>query len=174
MSSNESDNEEESESEDEPRKRKTYYGRESESRQHVKARTHEEDTAGVYVLRNLSTNICYVGKSLNVSNRILQHRYENNADILKRETLLTNGSVDDLESWERNEVLTQMFTEGMDCVRGWRYTSRGPLTQDVKQSAKADIIEKFDLCRRCGRDSHFSNNCYARRPASWCKDMPFK
>ena len=129
---------------------------------------------GVYVLRNARTNVCYVGKSANVPERIRQHRNSSNGDVLNRESLLTTaGSVGDLESWERNEVLTRMFTEGMDSVRGWRFTSRGTLTLDEKHSAKNDIMEKFDLCRRCGRDSHFANSCFARSPAFWCREMLF-
>ena len=128
---------------------------------------------GVYVLRNARTNVCYVGKSANVPERIRQHRNSSNGDVLNRESLSTAGSVGDLESWERNEVLTRMFTEGMDSVRGWRFTSRGTLTLDEKHSAKNDIMEKFDLCRRCGRDSHFANSCFARSPAFWCREMLF-
>ena len=132
------------------------------------------DSPGVYALRNTRTGICYVGKSNNVPNRILQHRSENRPDVLNRESLSTTGSVNDLESWERNEVLTRMFTEGMDSVRGWRYTSRGQLTMDDKNAARDDIVEKFDLCRRCGRDGHFVSSCFARSPAFWCRELPFE
>ena len=128
--------------------------------------------AGAYVLRSRETNICYVGKSENVGQRIIQHQRENSRDVLNRESLLTTGSVDDLESWERNEVLTRMYREGMESVRGWRYTRRGRLTADEMISARNDIVEKFDLCRRCGRNSHFADRCFARSPAYWCKDIP--
>ena len=128
--------------------------------------------AGVYVLRNSKTNVCYVGKSTNIEIRILQHRRDNAPDVLNRESVLTSGSINDMESWERNEVLTRMYREGMDCVRGWRYTRREPLTLDDKISARSDIMEKFDLCRSCGRNNHFADKCFARSSALWCGDIP--
>ena len=130
--------------------------------------------AGVYVLKSKATGVFYVGKSNDMESRIAQHR-SNNDDVLTRERTITFGSVDDLESWERNEVLTRMYSDGegdMDGVRGWRYTRRGKLTTDERISARDDIVEKFDLCRRCGRDSHFADRCFARSPAIWCKDIP--
>lgn len=128
--------------------------------------------AGVYVLRNTSTNVLYVGKSENISNRIQQHMEENSPAIMTQERTLTNGSVADLESWERNEVLTRMYRDGMESVRGWRYTRRGQLTTEEMISAKNDIMEKFDLCRRCGHNTHFADKCFARTPASWCREIP--
>ena len=130
--------------------------------------------AGVYALRNAQTNVCYVGKSTNIDNRVLQHRSENSPDVLSRESVLTQGSENDLESWERNEVLTRMYREGMESVRGWKYTRRGRLTMDEKVSARNDIMEKFDLCRRCGRNSHFADKCFARTSAVWCEDIPMQ
>jgi len=135
--------------------------------------------AGVYVLRSKATGVCYVGKSNDMESRIAQHRSSSNNDdddVLTRERTITFGSVDDLESWERNEVLTRMYSDGegdnMDGVRGWRYTRRGKLTTDERISARDDIVEKFDLCRRCGRIGHFADRCFARSPAIWCKDIP--
>ena len=128
--------------------------------------------AGVYVLKSHTTGVSYVGKSLNVENRIDEHRRQNINDILTRETTVTLGSALDLESWERNEVLTRMYLDGMESVRGWRYTRRGRLTPNEKVAARNDIMEKFDLCRRCGRDSHFADKCFARSAAFWCNDIP--
>lgn len=128
---------------------------------------------GIYVLRNQQTGSCYVGKSNNMQNRIQQHR-DGTHERLIQERPLTTGSTDDLESWERNEVLTRMYRYGMDSVRGWRYTRKDYLTSKERQSARNDIMEKFDLCRRCGRNSHFANSCYARSPAEWCKNVPMQ
>jgi hypothetical protein len=128
--------------------------------------------AGVYVIRNTDTNVCYVGKSENIPVRINQHKQENRN--ISREGTITHGSVDDLESWERNEVLTRMYQTGMESVRGWRYTRKGPLTMDENISARNDIMEKFDLCRRCGHNNHFANKCFARSPAFWCNDIPMQ
>ena len=134
---------------------------------------HTSQTKGVYVLRNMSTDTFYIGKSNDVNRRMEQHRQENDGEMLRQENNLTAGSTEDLESWERNEVLTRMYRHGMENVRGWRYTRRGPLTLDDKVSARNDIMEKFDLCRRCGRNNHFADKCFARTQAAWCKDIPW-
>jgi hypothetical protein len=130
--------------------------------------------AGVYVLKNTQTGVNYVGKSENIANRLLQHESENNVAVLIREGTITVGSVNDLESWERNEVLTRMYRHGMESVRGWKYTRKGPLTMEENISARNDIMEKFDLCRRCGHNNHFVDRCFAKSPAFWCKDIPMK
>ena len=170
-SSSSSSSESSCESESQGRKRK----RQRDKDCNQKAKKHqlsENNSQGVYVLQNRHTNTVYVGKSENVEKRIHQHKQANQDHVLRRERTLTTGSGNDLESWERNEVLTRMYTEGMDNVRGWRYTRRGPLTTEEKSSARSDIMEKFDLCRRCGRNSHFANRCFAGTPAHWCKDVP--
>lgn len=144
---------------------------EKRMRREVKSHWQKE---GVYVLRNSRTNELYIGKSNNVDQRIRQHQAENRMGTLIQEKPVTTGSIQDLESWERNEVLTRMYHNGMDSVRGWRYTSRGTLSKDDRISAMKDIVEKFDLCRRCGRDTHFAHQCFARSPASWCKDISMR
>jgi hypothetical protein len=132
------------------------------------------ESAGVYAFKNRTIGVCYVGKSNNIDSRLAQHREMNPGDVLVREPLLTGGSTNDLESWERNEVLTRMYRNGMESVRGWRFTRRGLLTMEEKISAKNDIMEKFDLCRRCGRNTHFANTCFARTPALWCSEIPME
>ena len=152
--------------------RKNSFKRNINHRSEERVRKMHKPAQGVYVLRNIHTNTFYVGKSNNMDCRIEQHIQENDEGSLRLESNLTSGSTDDLESWERNEVLTRMYRHGMECVRGWRYTRKGPLTLDDKISARNDIMEKFDLCRRCGRNNHFKDKCYARTQANWCKDIP--
>ena len=139
-----------------------------------KAALADDGAAGVYVLRNAESGVCYVGKSENMARRIDAHHrgYHGRTATLCREGARTTGSTADLESWERNEVLERMYRGGMDSVRGWRYTRTGPLSADERRSAKGDIVEKYDLCRRCGRNSHFAPACFARSPAAWCAGLP--
>jgi predicted GIY-YIG superfamily endonuclease len=153
------------------RKRHHHFSRTDQARK-VHKTQHEGQTKGVYVLHNTRTNMSYVGKSNNIDRRVEQHEQENDGDVLRRESNLTMGSAEDLESWERNEVLARMYRHGMESVRGWRYTRQGPLTADEKVSARNDIMEKFDLCRKCGRNNHFADNCFARTQADWCKHIP--
>ena len=128
--------------------------------------------AGVYVLRTAS-GMYYVGKSADIDSRIKQHRSGVGAMCLNGEEfqvmprLLTSGSVSDLESWERNETLQRMRANGIDNVRGWMYTSSGPLSDDERQDVFRQICEKFDLCRRCGREGHFAHSCFAKSFDKW-------
>ena len=121
--------------------------------------------AGVYVLR-YPNNTFYVGKSSNIQERISQHRRERgHFTVLRPET---EGSTSDLESWERNETLHRMLQHGIKNVRGWMFT-KAKLTR-TEYNAKRQIFEKYDLCRICGRDNHFSSRCYARSMAPWLKE----
>ena len=136
---------------------------EKKKKKNQRSSSRRRTTPGVYVLRSIRTGVCYV--------EIGDLEKMKKKSGMKSESLSTTGSVNDLESWERSEVLTRMFIEGFDRVRGWKYNSKGPLSMGKKRSARDDIMEKFDLCRRCGRDSHFASRCFARSPASWCRGV---
>jgi len=128
--------------------------------------------AGIYVLRT-TNGMYYVGKSQDISARIEEHRRGLGAICVagsKFEVitgLLSSGTTADLESWERNETLQRMRVHGIDNVRGWMFTSSAPLSQDERQDVFRQICEKFDLCRRCGRGSHFADKCFATSFDKW-------
>ena len=123
---------------------------------------------GVYALEHPRTGQVYVGKTTHMDRRMQEHADAHPGLQLKRLPLLTHGEATDLESWERNEVLTRMYRNGTDAVRGWKYTRKGALTRKEELAVRDDIMEKFDLCRRCGRTSHFKAACFARTGAPWC------
>lgn len=135
---------------------------------------------GVYVLQTSGSTLQYVGKSKDIDSRIQDHREGFGAICLSKGVLgmgtmyevapITSGSTDDMESWERNETLTRMRLFGIDKVRGWMFTS-SKLSEDDKRTAFNQICEKFDLCRRCGRTSHFVDECFATTADSWADDM---
>ena len=134
--------------------------------------------SGIYVLENLSgkTPKFYVGKSNNITHRIHAHKtvqggvgYLTNCN-LRQVPLISHGSLDDLESWERNETIERMYRYGIDNVRGWMFTSLS-LSEEQYQAAFNQICEKFDLCRRCGHNSHFKQKCFARTTAAWSGKM---
>jgi hypothetical protein len=78
-----------------------------------------------------------------------------------------------MESWERNEVLTRMHQFGIDNVRGWMYTFKTmPIEQKV--SAFDQICEKFDFCRKCGRNSHFIRDCHSLSTDLWTCGMELR
>jgi len=134
--------------------------------------------SGVYALQTLSGDApsFYVGKSNNIAKRMQDHRdgmgtpYLAGCDVA-RVPLCTEGSSDDLESWERNETLQRMLVFGIDNVRGWMFTTRN-LQPEERRIAFAQICEKNDLCRRCGRNSHFVSECFAKSTAPWANGLP--
>ena len=78
-----------------------------------------------------------------------------------------------MESWERNEVLTRMHEFGIVNVRGWMYTFKNmPIEQKV--SAFDQICEKFDFCRKCGRNSHFIRDCQSMSTDLWTCGMELR
>lgn len=135
---------------------------------------------GIYVLQldNKQPPSYYVGKSNDINQRIQQHTDGTGASCVAGEAFtsvepLTKGSVDDMESWERNEVLTRMFEFGIDNVRGWMYTFKVmPIQQKV--SAFDQICEKFDRCRKCGRGTHFVRDCQAMSADLWSCGMELR
>ncbi len=136
--------------------------------------------AGVYVLRmdNKPTAFFYVGKATNIEHRIQQHANGTGAFCITGEPFtrvdsVTKGSTDDMESWERNEVLTLMFEFGINNVRGWMYTLKN-MPPEQKVSAFDQICEKFDRCRKCGRGTHFVRDCQALSADLWTCGMELR
>ena len=126
---------------------------------------------GIYALQDPSGRI-YVGKSNDRALRIQQHRDGQGtlflSGALTEIPLSTTGSPNDLESWERNETLSQMYLKGIDNVRGWIFTSL-TLPPIQKRQAYLQVCEKFDLCRKCGRHTHFAYECRAKSVAYWAE-----
>lgn len=131
----------------------------------------QRPSPGIYALQD-SSGLIYVGKSVDRAKRIRQHRSGQGTSFLSGEIneipLSTIGSIHDLESWERNETLSQMYLKGIDQVRGWMFSSP-TLSPIQKRQAYQQVCEKFDLCRKCGRHTHFANECRARSLAFWAE-----
>ena len=131
----------------------------------------QSPSPGIYALQD-SSGLIYVGKSVDRAKRIRQHRSGQGTSFLSGEIneipLSTTGSVHDLESWERNETLSQMYLKGIEQVRGWMFASQ-TLSPVQKRQAYQQVCEKFDLCRKCGRHTHFANECRARSLAFWAE-----
>jgi hypothetical protein len=135
---------------------------------------------GIYVLRvdNRPRPFFYVGKAENIEKRIEQHQNGTGAYCITGEPFtrvepVTKGSTENLGSWERDEVLARMYEFGIDNVRGWMYTLKTmPLEQ--KLSAFDQICESYDLCRECGRGTHFIRECGAVSTDRWTGGMEIR
>ena len=112
---------------------------------------------GVYALRSAQTGREYVGKSaVSIRSRVAAHRKLD--PTYQRQALLTAGTVDDLESWERGETLARMRAHGVDQVRGWMYV-KARLSAAQKADIRRQLAERYDLCRGCGQEGHFRSAC---------------
>jgi len=131
----------------------------------------QRPSPGVYAVQDSSGRI-YVGKSNDRVARIRQHQAGQGTSFLSGTIteipLSTAGSQNDLESWERNETLSQMYLKGIDQVRGWMFASP-TLSPIDRRQAYQQVCEKFDLCRKCGRHTHFAYECRARSVAYWAE-----
>lgn len=145
------------------------------SSQIVECEAKEYSGPGVYVLQKEDGSF-YVGKSLNVAERLKQHANGTGASCahgsVRRVPTTTSPIVDDLEAWERAETLTRMRHFGISRVRGWMYTTP-KLSDSQREHAFQQVCEKHDLCRKCGNAGHFAAKCkvivsVANRPA-WAR-----
>eukprot|EP00824_Muranothrix_gubernata_P004677 TRINITY_DN1600_c0_g1_i11.p4 TRINITY_DN1600_c0_g1~~TRINITY_DN1600_c0_g1_i11.p4 ORF type:complete len:147 (-),score=4.53 TRINITY_DN1600_c0_g1_i11:505-945(-) len=68
--------------------------------------------------------------------------------------------------WEQGETVERILQHGVDNVRGWLF-SRTYLSAEDEKLLRKLVCEKKNLCRRCGRPSHFVENCRAHTTAEW-------
>jgi len=129
--------------------------------------------AGVYVIKVEGLPFThYVGSSSTVIARIEQHRRgeggacTRNATSIEQVELTTQGGADKLDSWEREQTLSLMYTLGVDKVRGWHYVQHTHSDSDRREIFR-NICSFHSLCYRCGFGSHQATKCFARRCASW-------
>ena len=150
----------------------------SPDQHHIQSKRAKGTECGVYVLKfdDNAKPIFYVGKSNDVERRLQQHGNDQGASctsgrtFTRVPTVVASGSKDDLEAWERAEVLERMYEFGIDAVRGWKYTLPS-MPMEQKLSAFDDVCERFDLCRNCGRSTHFVRDCQALTTDRWTNGL---
>lgn len=119
-------------------------------------------TTNIYVLK-LEQNKYYVGKSKNVAQRYQEHLqgmgsvWTRKYKPVKLDTVIENASPFD----EDKEVKIYMAKYGIENVRGGSYVAE-QLSEEQLQLLKAEIRGSSDLCNKCGRESHFYKDCYAK------------
>jgi len=133
----------------------------------------EVESRGVYTLE-LGNGKYYVGKSENVDSRIGSHEHGAGAAWTKLhgvvgEIATITPHMDDLESWERCETLAMGLKYGIENVRGHLWT-RINLPYDEIQSFEAQVCERMDFCRKCGRGNHMVAVCRSNTKAKWMSE----
>ena len=128
------------------------------------------NNTGVYKLK-LHYNKYYIGKSNNINRRIWCHENDNGSfwtkkhPVLYREPLLTNYT-NDTKLWELEETLENMYLYGINNVRGSMFTKYS-LSREDKIIAALLYCEMYDLCRKCGSDKHYIQNCNQNYIEPW-------
>lgn len=117
----------------------------------------------LYVLE-LHGNRFYVGTTKNVEQRVAQHKSSCGSAWTKRhnfvrllETRLISSPLE-----EDTEVKKLMALHGIDNVRGGSY-SQNELTPTQKKSLQSEMDHASGRCLRCGRDSHWVAQCFAKK-----------
>jgi hypothetical protein len=107
----------------------------------------------------------YVGQCATerVEARLMEHMNGEGSSWTRLHKPIRHLLIEDLNDPldEDNMVLKQMRKHGIDNVRGGSY-SQITLSDDQVQSLRRQLDHATDRCIRCGRDSHWANNCYAK------------
>lgn len=116
----------------------------------------------IYVL-GLQHNKYYVGKSTLPEARILDHfRGAGSAWTQLHKPKKIVEVLHNCSDFEEDKVTKEyMQIYGIDNVRGGTYTQI-ELDSSARAFLEREIRGASDACLRCGRDSHFAQDCYAR------------
>jgi hypothetical protein len=116
----------------------------------------------VYVLK-LENDKYYVGRSNNVDNRICQH-FANNGPLFTKinKPISIEKIYDNCDDYDEDKY-TKMYMNiyGIDNVRGGSYIFL-QFPQEVRKMLEKEFKTANNQCFRCGRNSHYINNCYAK------------
>lgn len=103
----------------------------------------------------------YVGKATDVQKRVRDHFQGKGAALTRADPPIDLLPLLDGRGDELRETLAQMAVHGLNSVRGYRWVHRN-LRQGDRRAIIEDMIEQFNLCRRCGRQGHFASQCRSR------------
>ena len=123
----------------------------------------------VYVLQ-LEQNKYYVGESIYPEKRINDHFSGKGAAwtrLHKPVKILEPFTKKQDNFWELSETIQRMGYHGADNVRGSLFTKTSELTRYEKIMAAQLYCELHNLCRKCGGDDHFINQCVNLNKESW-------
>ena len=116
----------------------------------------------IYILR-LKEGKYYIGKTKNVDKRWNEHITGNGSGWTKKykPTSLIKSVISTSYFDEDKYVKEYMAKYGIDNVRGGTY-SNIDLDDNSISVLEKEIRHSKNLCTRCGRDTHFIKDCYAK------------
>lgn len=116
----------------------------------------------IYILK-LQEGKYYIGKSNNVIKRYQQHVEGTGSSWTRKYKPITlEKTVAQQSAFDEDKFVKEYMSEhGIENVRGGSYVA-DELTQQQIDSLKAEIWGANDLCNKCGRESHFYKDCYAK------------
>tara|TARA_B100000902_G_C26962149_1_gene741056 strand:+ start:155 stop:601 length:447 start_codon:yes stop_codon:yes gene_type:complete len=122
----------------------------------------------VYVLK-LEQNKYYIGESINPEKRINSH-FNGKGPLYTRLyppiRVLKPITKRQPELWELSETIYRMAYHGIDNVRGSLFTKENINSYDKVMAAQL-YCEMNNLCRKCGSNDHFINQCKNKKKESW-------
>ena len=127
---------------------------------------------GVYILQ-LNNNKYYIGQSEDIDRRIWYHKnyqgskWTTTYQVINEIKPSTNKQE---HFWELTETLNYMNKYGIENVRGSMFTNI-ELSQLDKIMAAQLYCELNNLCRKCGKEGHFINQCKETNVADWVKNF---
>jgi hypothetical protein len=116
----------------------------------------------IYILK-LQEGKYYVGKSNNVIKRYQQHVEGTGSSWTRKYKPITlEKTVAQQSPFDEDKFVKEYMSEhGIENVRGGSYVAE-ELSQSQLDALKAEIWGANDLCNKCGRESHFYKDCYAK------------
>ena len=124
----------------------------------------------VYVLQ-LTDNKIYVGESKDTRRRMWVHAHKHGSAWTKKYEVvkMIKPKTNKHNSYfkELTETLEWIKDKGIDNVRGSMFTKPFPLSKQEKIIAAQLYCELHNLCRKCGGEGHFVNQCPNAKVESW-------
>lgn len=117
----------------------------------------------IYILK-LEKNKYYIGKTNNIDKRYQQHLNGNGSEWTKLyKPLHIITTIESSSEFDEDKyVKIYMSKYGIENVRGGTYVSI-ELEENSLFSLQKEIWHSKNLCTRCGRNSHFVKQCYAKK-----------
>ena len=123
---------------------------------------------GVYILQ-LKDNKYYIGQSNDIDKRIWYHiNYNGSKWTTKYEIIQELKTTYNFQEyfWELIETLNYMKIYGINNVRGSMFTNI-ILSNSDKIMAMQLYCELNNLCRKCGKEGHYINQCKETELSEW-------